>query len=42
MNRIQKKEIGKKLSNCRILNINVKINWGKRDFGKYNYQMDEF
>ena len=43
MNRIKKKELERKLSNYRILKINVKNKLGeKKFFGKYNYQIDEF
>ena len=43
MNRIKKKELERKLSNNRILKINVKNKLGEKIFfGKYNYQIDEF
>ena len=43
MNRIKKKELERKLSNYRILKINVKNKLGENFFfGKYNYQIDEF
>lgn len=43
MNRIKKKELERKLSNYRILKINVKNKLGENIFfGKYNYQIDEF